>query len=116
MKTFQGNTRSLISVATHISSTMIVKVGGRKAWSSTQSNGMPSKDKLAGKSTPRDKPSRQANSNITAAGFPKKKVYVHKGGSGLIRDLKINGNDFLFLVKFGWCLGFCCCSLFGLVF
>lgn len=90
-------------VATHIYSTVTVKVGGRKAWSSTQSSGMPSTDKLAGKSTPRNKASRQANSNTSRGGFPKK---VHKDPSSLFRDLKINGKDFLFLIKGGCCLVF----------
>lgn len=66
-----GNQR--VSVATNISSTVTVKVGGRKAWSSTQSSGMSSKDKRAAKSTPRNKVSRQANLNSTRGGFPKKK-------------------------------------------
>lgn len=77
-RSFQGTEESLFSVGTYVYSTVTVKVGGRKARSSTQSSGMPSKDKLADKSAPRNKASRQDNSNSTRSRFPKKQLMYTK--------------------------------------
>lgn len=58
------------------------------------------------------KTSWQANQPLETkqAGRPTQtpqEVYVHKGGSSLFKDLKINSEDFLFLIKGGWVwLGF----------
>lgn len=66
--------------------------GGRKAWSSTQSSGMPNKDKLACPSTPQNKANSQANSSSSDLNLQKCKQRAAGNGSVQGRNQNKNAN------------------------